>query len=215
MCSAIQAAEPMQAAIQAWLEKQCGQANGVTGAVVLVLPRNSKSLVPAAHWPLGGLPGEGLAAAAKAAYERQQPLSQPRLNGAERPVPLGPMFSYPIQVKGRTIGAVAVGFDPAVALPPQTVVDSLTQAAGGFESYVRQGAAPAKPVPSEALIPMTANYVPNDKTQPLAAAIGGAPAVGSADPRAVAAPSAPVAAAPAEIPTLRSQVGERTAELPG
>ena len=205
----------MQAAIQAWLEKQCGQANGVTGAVVLVLPRNSKSLVPAAHWPPGGLPGEGLAAAAKAAYERQQPLSQPRLNGAERPVPLGPMFSYPIQVKGRTIGAVAVGFDPAVALPPQAVVDSLTQAAGGFESYVRQGAAPAKPVPSEALIPMTANYVPNDKTQPLAAAIGGTPAVGSADPRAVAAPSAPVAAAPAEIPTLRSQVGERTAELPG
>src|SRR5262249_37856241 len=118
-------------------------------------------------------------------------------------------------VKGRTIGAVAVGFDPAVALPPQAVVDSLTQAAGGFESYVRQGAAPAKPVPSEALIPMTANYVPNDKTQPLAAAIGGTPAVGSAAPRAVAAPSAPVAAAPAEIPTLRSQVGERTAELPG
>ena len=216
MYSAIQAAELMQAAIQAWLEKQCGQANGATGAVVLVLPRNSKSLVPAAHWPPGGLPGEGLAAAAKAAYERQQPLSQPRLNGAERPVPLGPMFSYPIQVKGRTIGAVAVGFDPAVALPPQAVVDSLTQAAEGFESYVRHGAVPAKPAPSEALAPMTTNYVPNDKTQPLAAALGSAAAVGGAEPRAVApAPNPTAPAVPAEIPTLRSEVGERTAELPG
>ena len=49
--------------------------------------------------------------AATAAYERQEPLSQPRLNGAERPIPLGPMISCPIEVKGRTVGAVAVAFD--------------------------------------------------------------------------------------------------------
>ena len=206
----------MQAAIQAWLEQQCGQANGVTGAVVLVLPRNSKSLVPAAHWP-PGLPGEGLAAAAKAAYERQQPVSQPRLNGAERPVPLGPMFSCPIRVKGRTIGAVAVGFDPEAALPPQGVVDSLTRATEGFESFVRQGAVPVKPTPSEARAPITTNYVPSDdRTQPLAAAMGSIPAVGGAQPSTVAVASTPAAAAvPAEIPTLRSEVGERTTELPG
>src|SRR5437899_1941148 len=110
---------PMQANIQAWLDEQCRQINGAIGAVVLVLPRNSASLVPAAHWPAGGIPGEGLAAAAKSAYERREPLSQPSVNGAERPIPLGPMISCPIEVKGRTVGAVAVGFDPSMTLPPQ------------------------------------------------------------------------------------------------
>jgi len=210
----------MQAAIQAWLEKQCGHADGVTGAVVLVLPRNSKSLVPAAHWPPGGLPGEGLAVAAKAAYERQQPMSQPRLNGAERPVPLGPMFSCPIQLKGRTVGAVAVGFDPEAAVPPQAIVDSLTRAAEGFENFVRQGAVPVKPAASEARTPITTNYVPSDdRTQPLGATLGSAPNVSPAHPTAPAAATVPPAATagptPAEIPTLRSEVGERTAELPG
>ena len=210
----------MQAAIQAWLEKQCGHADGVTGAVVLVLPRNSKSLVPAAHWPPGGLPGEGLAVAAKAAYERQQPMSQPRLNGAERPVPLGPMFSCPIQLKGRTVGAVAVGFDPEAAVPPQAIVDSLTRAAEGFENFVRQGAVPVKPAASEARTPITTNYVPSDdRTQPLGATLGSAPNVSPARPTAPAAATVPPAATagptPAEIPTLRSEVGERTAELPG
>src|SRR5215475_9746471 len=213
MYSAIRTAELMQAAIQAWLEKQCGHADGVTGAVVLVLPRNSKSLVPAAHWPPGGLPCEGLAVAAKAAYERQQPLSQPRLNGAERPVPLGPMFSCPIQLKGRTVGAVAVGFDPEAAVPPQAIVDSLTRAAEGFENFVRQGAVPVKPAASEARTPITTNYVPSDdRTQPLGATLGSAPNVSPAHPTAPAAatvpPAATVGPTPAEIPTLRSEVGE-------
>jgi hypothetical protein len=44
---------PMHEIIQAWLDKQCGQINGATGAVVLVLPRGGTSLVPAAHWPSG------------------------------------------------------------------------------------------------------------------------------------------------------------------
>src|SRR5262249_34848181 len=101
----------MQDIIQAWLDKQCAQIKVATGAVVLVLPRNSTSLVPAARWPAHAQPRAELANAAAAAYERQAALSQPRVNGAERPDALGPMISCPIEVKGRTIGAVAIQFD--------------------------------------------------------------------------------------------------------
>jgi RND family efflux transporter MFP subunit len=196
----------MQATIQAWLDEQCRQINGATGAVVLVLPRNSTSLVPAAHWPPGGLPGEGLAAAAKAAYEQQTPLSQPRLNGAERPIPLGPMISCPIEVKGKTVGAVAVGFDPEVTLPPQAVVDSIMRGAESFETYMRQSPAPSKPPAASAPVVGSTGFAPNDmtRTQP--------------GPNAVATAMAPPpASAPAvtPIPTLRNEVGEQTVELPG
>jgi RND family efflux transporter MFP subunit len=212
----------MQAAIQAWLDKQCRQINGATGAVVLVLPRNSKSLVPAAHWPPGGLPGEGLASAAKTAYERQEPVSQPRLNGAERPIPLGPMISCPIQVKGRTVGAVAVGFEPDVTLPPQEVLDSIVRGAESFESYVRQSPVPGNTVASNPPAPVSAAFVPNDmtRTQPGPTATAGLPDTTRTQPGPMAAalpsPAAQTSAvAAAPIPTLRNDVGERTAELPG
>ena len=83
----------MQDIIQAWLNKQCGQLSVATGAVVLVLPRSSTALVPAAHWPAGAQPDAELTAAAASAYEREEPLSQPRLNGAERLVPVSAMIS--------------------------------------------------------------------------------------------------------------------------
>ena len=35
----------MQAIIQAWLDRQCDQINGATGAVVLLLPRNGNAPV--------------------------------------------------------------------------------------------------------------------------------------------------------------------------
>ncbi|HTS52727.1 MAG TPA: HlyD family efflux transporter periplasmic adaptor subunit [Burkholderiales bacterium] len=212
----------MQVAIQAWLDKQCREISGATGAVVLVLPRNSTSLVPAAHWPTGGLPGEGLAAAAKAAYESQQPLSQPRLNGAERPTPLGPMISCPIQVKGRTVGAVAVGFEPNVTLPPQDVVDTIVRGAGSFESYVRQSSVSAGPAAGTQPAPVSAGFAPSDmtRTQPGAMANASAPDPTRTQPGSVAGatsapagPSSGIAGAP--VPTLRNEVGERTTELPG
>ncbi len=211
----------MQATIQAWLDEQCRQINGATGAVVLVLPRNSASLVPAAHWPPGGLPGEGLAAAAKAAYERREPLSQPRLNGAERPIPLGPMISCPIEVKGRTVGAVAVGFDPEMTLPPQAVMDGIKRGAETFESYMRQSPTPGKPAGASIAAPGSAGFVPNDMTRtqpgPMAESSGIDPTRTQPGPTAIAAgPTAAPAsgAASAQIPTLRNEVGDRTVELP-
>jgi RND family efflux transporter MFP subunit len=212
----------MQATIQAWLDEQCRQINGAIGAVVLVLPRNSASLVPAAHWPPGGLPGEGLAAAAKTAYEVQQPLAQPRLNGAERPSPLGPMISCPIEVKGRTIGAVAVGFDPDMSQAPQAVVDSIVRGARSFESYVRQNPAAGKPADAGAPAPGSPGFVPNDMTRtqpgPMVTANANDPTRTQPGPNAVAtAPAPPPASAPAvtPIPTLRNEVGEQTVEVPG
>jgi RND family efflux transporter MFP subunit len=210
----------MQANIQAWLDEQCRQINGATGAVVLVLPRNSASLVPAAHWPPGGQPGEGLAAAAKAAYEQRQPLAQARLNGAERPIPLGPMISCPIEVKGRTVGAVAVGFDPEITLPPQAVMASIQRGAENFESYMRRTSTPDKPAGANTAAPGSAGFVPNDMTRtqpgPMAESNGNDPTRTQPGPMVIAeAPTAaPTSAASGQIPTLRNQVGDRTVELP-
>jgi len=195
----------MQANIQAWLDEQCRQIDGAIGAVVLVLPRNSASLVPAAHWPAGGLPGEGLAAAAKSAYEQREPLSQPRLNGAERPIPLGPMISCPIEVKGHTVGAIAVGFDANVSLPPQAVIDGIKRGAGSFEGFMRQIPTPAQRPVAATPANVSAGFVPQDmtRTQPGPGAVVTAP--DAIRPPTVASP----------IPTLRNEVGERTTELPG
>ena len=207
----------MQANIQAWLDEQCRQINGATGAVVLVLPRNSTSLVPAAHWPPGGLPGEGLAAAAKAAYEKRQPLSQPRLNGAERPIPLGPMISCPIEVKGRTVGAVAVGFDPDVTLPPQAVMDGIKRGAESFESYMRQSPTPRKTAGASTAALGSAGFVPNDMTRTQPGPMGESNAVDPTrtqpGPMVIAAAPAPSSAS-GQIPTLQNEVGDRTVELP-
>jgi len=156
----------MQDIIQAWLDKQCAQIKVATGAVVLVLPRNSTSLVPAAHWPAHRQPGAELANAATAAYERQEALSQPRVNGTERPIPVGPMISCPIEVKGRTIGAIAIAFDANLTLPPPALVDSVMREAQGFESYLRQSS-PGKTAKTGAPSTTSTGFIPNDmSTQP-------------------------------------------------
>ena len=210
----------MQPNIQAWLDEQCKQINGATGAVVLVLPRNSASLVPAAHWPAGGIPGEGLAAAAKSAYERRQAMSQPRLNGAERPIPLGPMISCPIEVKGRTVGAVAVGFDPSMALPPQAVIDGIKRGAETFEGFMRQGPTPNQPASAGAPAIGSAGFVPQDMTRTQPSPVTASNAVDPTTrtqpgPTAASAATAPPSGvSEATLPTLRNAVDERTVELP-
>jgi hypothetical protein len=211
----------MQANIQAWLDEQCRQINGAIGAVVLVLPRNSASLVPAAHWPAGGIPGEGLAAAAKSAYERREPLSQPRLNGAERPIPLGPLISCPIEVKGRTVGAVAVGFDPSMTLPSQAVIDGIKRGAESFEGFMRQSPTPSQPVSAGTPAIGSAGFVPQDMTRtqpsPMIASNTMDPTRTQPGPGAVSASAAvlsPSGGTESSLPTLRNAVDERTVELP-
>src|SRR5262245_35179840 len=108
-----------QSVIQDWLESQCGQINGATRGVVMLASRRDGGLSSAASWPAGGRASEELEDAAREAFERQQTQAQERLNGAGRPTPLGPMISCPLQVKGKTIGALAVLFGPQLTQPPQ------------------------------------------------------------------------------------------------
>ena len=132
----------MQAIIQSWLDRQCGQITGATGAVVLMLPRNGNAPVPVAQWPSEARSGQELVAAAQAAYDRQSALTHPRMNGAERPLPLGPMISCPVQIQGRTVGAVAIGFGPEIDVPARDAVAGLKHGADGFEGFLRSSAAP-------------------------------------------------------------------------
>jgi len=209
----------MQDIIQAWLNKQCGQISVATGAVVLVLPRNSTALVPAAHWPAGGQPNAELTAAAAAAYEREEPLSQPRLNGAERLVPVGAMISCPIEVKGRTVGAVAVAFDSSLTLPPQWAVDSVMREAGAFEKYLRQSPVPGKPAtgtPATVSTGVSSNDVTRTQPGPLAAANRADPTrtVPGPDPATPVWPPGPATNASPALPTLRNEVGQRVPDVP-
>jgi hypothetical protein len=128
----------MNSAIQVWLDQQCAQIDGAAGGVVMLLPRGGRApLAAAASWPAGAAANEELEAAAKAAYEQQAPQAQPRLNGAQRPVPLGPVISHPIQVKGRTIGALAVCLSPEASVPPQSALESVERGVGSFETFMR------------------------------------------------------------------------------
>ena len=226
----------MQALIQSWLDGECGQIAGATGALVLVVPRGGRELVGAAHWPRGRGTGPELEQAAKGAFERQATLTQARLNGAERPTATGPVVSCPIIVKGRAIGAIAVGFGSEVNALPQAAVDSVTRSAGGFEQYMRDGSQPRKPAPAGAPA-LASGFVPSNitrtqpgpmlsmsgdptQTQPLArsAAPDADPARAPSGQRAVAPPPPAVPAAaiasPLGIPTLQSEVGVQTMELP-
>ncbi len=139
-----------QTVIQDWLESQCGQINGATRGVVMLASRRDGGLSSAASWPPGGRATQELEDAAKVAFERQQTQAQDRLNGAERPTPVGPLISCPLQVKGKTIGALAVLLSPQMAQPSQAAVTSLQRGAESFEASMRSSLPAAKAAASAA-----------------------------------------------------------------
>jgi multidrug efflux pump subunit AcrA (membrane-fusion protein) len=199
----------MQAIIQAWLDRQCGQINGATGAVVLLLPRNGNAPVPVAQWPREARSEQELLAAARSAYDKQRALTHARMNGAERPLPLGPMISCPVLIQGRVVGAVAVGFGADANGPAPDVIAGLKHGADEFEAFLRHSSAP-----SPSVVPAAAHYAPSDvtRTQPGAAALGRAqlgPIPVAPPPPAV--PADAIAMWPT-IPVLREPV-DRTVEL--
>jgi hypothetical protein len=185
----------MNSAIQVWLEKQCAEIAGATGGVVMLLPRGGNApLAAAAAWPTGGAANEELEDAAKAAYERQTAITQPRLNGAQRPVPLGPVISHPIQVKGRTIGALAVRLGPEVTLPPQTAVSSVQRGVESFEAFMRSQLATGKAAEAGAA---SRGFAPSNPA-----------------PQLQAGPARNAGSVPAAAPRKPSEDLERTAEMP-
>ena len=226
----------MQALIQSWLDGECGRLPGATGALVLVVPRGGNDLVGAAQWPRGRPVGQELEQAARSAFERRTTLTQPRLNGAQRVVSAGPVVSCPILVKGQTVGAVAIGFGSEVTALPQTAVDSVARSAGSFEQYMRDSGQPRKSAAASAAL--ASGFVPGNimrtqpgpmlsmnaadptQTQPLARSAGPSadPTRTAPGPMAVAPPPpaipAMAIASPPGIPTLQSEVGVQTMELP-
>jgi multidrug efflux pump subunit AcrA (membrane-fusion protein) len=124
---------------QEWLDSQCGQITGAAGGVLMLVPRGGgAALSPAAFWPRDSELGKELEDAAKVAFERRQPLTQARVNGAQRPVALGPVISHPIEVKGKTVGALAVLMSPEMTLPPQAAIATVERGAQGFEAFMRK-----------------------------------------------------------------------------
>jgi hypothetical protein len=185
----------MNSAIQVWLDQQCTQIDGAAGGVVMLLPRGGKApLAAAASWPAGAAANEELEAAAKTAYEREAPQAQPRLNGTQRPVPLGPVISHPIQVKGRTIGALAVCLGPEATLPPQSVLESVERGVGSFETFMRGQLSAGK------------------KAKSGSASRGFAPS--NPAPQLPAAPARGAASGSPPAPRKPSEDLERTAEMP-
>jgi multidrug efflux pump subunit AcrA (membrane-fusion protein) len=174
--------------IQDWLESQCGQVDGAARGVVMLASRRDGGLSSAASWPPGGRATQELEDAAQFAFDRQQPLSQGRLNGAERPAPVGPLISFPLQVKGKTIGALAVLLRPDIAQPPQSAVASLQRGAESFEAVMRQGMTAAK---AAAGAPVS-NYAPTASTPQLQARSASAPA----SPAPMPMPAATLSKAP-------------------
>ncbi len=186
----------MNTVIQAWLDKQCGEITGATGGIVMLVPRNGDpKLTPAASWPAGGRAGEELEEAATAAYEQKAPLTQPRLNGAQRTVAVGPVISHPIQVKGKTVGALAVRLSPELTMPPQAAVVSVQRGVETFEAFMRGQLSNAPAGAAHGFVPTssTPKFQPNPAPPP-------------------AAPTAPAAAAPAT--GKAADAFDKTAELP-
>jgi RND family efflux transporter MFP subunit len=179
----------MRTLIQAWLDSQCAQTAGIASGLVMLLPRNGSALVSAATWPRGGRPPEELELAARSAYERSEPLAQPRANGAPRPFPVGPVISSPIQVQGRTVGAMAWQFGPDVALPSHQAIDHIQRGAQSFESFLNSGLIPAR----------AKQPSPKGKAVP--------------SPASTSAPSQPAASA-APLPASSSSATDKTVELP-
>lgn len=186
-----------QTVIQDWLESQCGQINGATRGVVMLASRRDGGLSSAASWPPGGRATQELEDAAKVAFERQQTQAQDRLNGAERPTPIGPLISCPLQVKGKTIGALAVLLSPQMAQPSQAAVTSLQRGAESFEASMRTSLPAAKSAASAA----AQNYASTASTPQFQA-------------RSIPSVSQPMPAATLKAPSGAHNDPDKTQEMP-
>lgn len=111
---------------QAWLDSKCGALSGVSGALVLLLTGNDRSLAPAAAWPRGQA-DPGLAAAAKAAYEQQR-ASVSKLNGTNDDGSMSAVC-HPVSAQGQAVGAVAIAVKNDDLNSAQTTVAHLAQSA--------------------------------------------------------------------------------------
>ena len=119
------------------------------------------------------------------------------------------MISCPVQIQGRVVGAVAVGFGAEIDMPAREAAAGLKRGADGFEGFIRSTAAPAA-----AAAPVNrANYAPGDALRTQTGAAPGRTQLGPI-PVAPPPPSVPASAIALRptIPTLR-EPADRTVEL--
>jgi RND family efflux transporter MFP subunit len=169
----------MNSAIQAWLDKQCGDIGGVTDGVVMLVPRGAARLAAAASWPAGQRGPQELEDAAKAAYEKQVAVTRTGDVPAPARPSVGPVISHPLQVKGRTVGAFAVRLSCDVTLPPHNAVASVQRGVETFESFMRGQLSGASPAAAHGYVPNapTPNFQPSPAPQPTMAALAPQPAL--------------------------------------
>lgn len=126
----------MQKAIQAWLDAQCSALQGVSDAVIMLVPRGGQvRLAAAATWPRGVKADEELQAAASAAFDSQVPSVKPVARAGRR---RRNVVAHPVQVGGRTVGAVAIAMRAQAASSTQSVLTGVERGAVDFENFLRQ-----------------------------------------------------------------------------
>lgn len=123
--------------VQTWLDAQCTSTFAAVGGLVMLVAPGGLKLVPAAVWPRGELRAEGLAEAARSAFNGQKPVivkmaEEDGTTAAQQ----GPVVSYPLSVGGRPVGAFAVALDSPGADETGAQLQEVARAAAQFESLV-------------------------------------------------------------------------------
>jgi biotin carboxyl carrier protein len=125
----------MQSIVQAWLDLQCGGTAGVAAGLVLLTAPDGLSLRPAAVWPRGSNLTPGIAAAAKSAFEKKQPVLKQDTAGDSAEPAANTVVSHPLLARGRAVGAVALSLEAGA----EPALDKFERAAAEFESLLSQG----------------------------------------------------------------------------
>lgn len=138
----------MREAIQAWLDAQCSDLQGVSDAVIMLVPRGGQvRLAAAATWPRGVKASDELQAAAVKAFDAQVPSVTPLAQPGRR---RRSVIAHPVQVGSRTVGAVAIAMHAQARSGTQVVLAGVERGAVNFESFLRRWrTAHAAPAPGD------------------------------------------------------------------
>lgn len=117
---------------RAWLDLQCGRAEGATAGLIL-LESADGTFAPAAAWPAGPQDILHLRQVAETALSGCQVVVEP---DAERPGTTG--IAYPIGIEGRARGAVVLAVADANAAQLRTLLRELHWGVGWIQSIVWQ-----------------------------------------------------------------------------
>jgi hypothetical protein len=113
----------MEAAVQDWLDKQCSGIAGARHGLVLLAARGGQSL-PAAVWPAGSRPPTDVHAAARDTVLGKLPIQRV---GASESASYR-IFSMPLRIGDRPLGALALAVEPSADLVEDEVMAGLRRA---------------------------------------------------------------------------------------